>query len=72
MEYSLSMTFLTETGDKSTVNIGGVKNDLTEGDAIALMDILIANNIFINKKGNLVSKYGAKLTQRASTEFEIA
>ncbi|WP_297430866.1 DUF2922 domain-containing protein, partial [Clostridium sp.] len=41
MEYSLSMTFLTEFGLKSSLSISGVKPTVTKEQANALMDIII-------------------------------
>ena len=37
MEYSLSMTFITEYGLKSTLTISGVKADITKDEANTLM-----------------------------------
>lgn len=71
MEYTLSMTFLTETDDKYTFSVSGVKENLTEENVSALMDIILANDIFISKKGAIASKYSAKVTQRQVTSFEI-
>lgn len=71
MEYTLSMTFLTETDDKYTLSISGVKENLTEEIVTALMDVVLANDIFISKKGAIVSKYSAKVTERQVTKFEI-
>ena len=51
MEYTLTMTFLTETGEKSNISISDVKKGITNDEVQALMDSLIANNIFENKKG---------------------
>ena len=62
MEYTLSMTFLTASGLKSTLSISGVKPTLTEDEANALMDIIIAKNIFKTNSGDLVKKSGAQLT----------
>lgn len=72
MEYGLSMTFITEYGLKSTLTISGVKADITKDEANALMDIIIAKNIFTTKSGAFVKKESAKLTQRQVTQFEIA
>ena len=71
MEYTLTMTFLTETGEKSNISISDVKDGITNGEVQALMDSLITNNIFENKKGALVSKYSAQVTQRAVTKLNI-
>ena len=71
MEYTLTMTFLTETGEKSNISISDVKAGITNDEVQALMDSLIANNIFENKKGVLVSKHSAQVTERAVTKFTI-
>lgn len=57
MEYTLTMTFLTKTGEKSNISISDVKDGITNEEVQALMDSLIENNIFQNKKGALVSKH---------------
>ena len=71
MEYSLSMTFVNAGGDKVSVTIADVKNALTQTEVSALMDAVIAKNVFTSNGGDLVSKYGAQLTQRQTTKFEI-
>lgn len=72
MEYSLSMTFITEYGLKSTLTISGVKADITKDEANTLMETIITKNIFITKSGALVRKESAQLTQRQVTKFEVA
>ncbi|AWK52795.1 DUF2922 domain-containing protein [Clostridium beijerinckii] len=72
MEYVLSMTFLTEYGEKSTLSINGVKSTITQVEANALMDTIIAKNIFLPAAGALVSKSTAQLTERKVTKYEVA
>ncbi|AVK51187.1 hypothetical protein AXY43_25970 [Clostridium sp. MF28] len=72
MEYSLSMTFLTVAGEKSTLSVSGVKPTLTKDEINALMDTVIAKNVFKTNSGDLVKKSGAQVTQRQVTKFEIA
>ncbi|OCB00077.1 DUF2922 domain-containing protein [Clostridium beijerinckii] len=72
MEYSLSMTFLTVAGEKSTLSVSGVKPTLTKDEVNALMDTVIANNIFKTNSGDLVKKSGAQVTQRQVTKFDVA
>ncbi|MBE6089893.1 DUF2922 domain-containing protein [Clostridium beijerinckii] len=72
MEYTLSMTFLTEAGEKSTLSISGVKSTLTKAEVNTLMDVVIAKNIFKTDSGDLVKKSGAQLTQRQVTKYEVA
>ena len=71
MEYTLTMTFLTETGEKTNISISDVKDGITNDEVQALMYSLIENNIFENKKGVLVSKYSAQVTERAVTKFTV-
>lgn len=71
MEYTLTMTFLTETGEKSNISISGVKDGITNDEVKVLMDSLIENNIFENSKGRLVSKYSAQVTERQVTKFTV-
>ena len=71
MEYTLTMTFLAESGEKSNTSISDVKAGITNDEVQALMDSLIENNIFENKKGALVSKYSAQVTERAVTKFTV-
>lgn len=56
MEYSLSMTFLTETGLKTNFSISGVNQDATPAQINSLMDIMIQKNIFLTSSGALVKK----------------
>ena len=71
MEYTLTMTFLTETGEKTNISISDVKDGITNEEVQALMDSLIENNIFDNKKGALVSKHSAQVTERSVTKFTV-
>ena len=65
------MTFLTSTGEKATLSVSDVKENLTQEEAVALMDTIIANDIFETSKGSFVAKSAAQVTERAVTKFEI-
>lgn len=71
MEYSLQMVFLCESGEKSSITISEVKSELTNTDVIALMDTIIASNIFETSKGALISKYSAQVVQREVTKWDL-
>lgn len=71
MDYSLSLTFVNASGDKISLAISGVKDNLSKAEVTALMDNIIANNIFLSKGGALVSKYGAQITQRQTTKIDV-
>ena len=72
MEYTLSLTFITERGIKNNLGIPNVKADLTKDQVNALMDTIIAKNIFRSNGGNLTKKSGAQITQRQVTKFDLA
>ena len=72
MEYTLSMTFLTAMGVKSTLSVSGVKATITEDEANALMDLIIAKNIFVTTTGALAKKESAQLAERKVTKYDVA
>ena len=71
MEYSLQMVFLCESGEKSSITISDVKPGLTNSDVIALMDTIIASNVFETSKGALISKYSAQVVQREVIKWDL-
>ena len=71
MEYSLQMVFICESGENSSITISEVKPGLTNTDVIALMDTIIASNIFETNKGALISKYSAQVVQREVTKWDL-
>lgn len=71
MEYILTLTFMTEGNKKSSLTITGVNSSIDADDANALMDAILANDIFETKSGAFVSKVDAKLTERKITEFSV-
>ena len=71
MEYSLSMTFVTETGDKVSMTVSGVKSNISQAEVSTLMDTIIAKDVFLTKNGSLSAKYSAQLTQREVTKFDL-
>lgn len=70
-EYILQMVFLTDANEKWTYSISGVKPSLSDENVGAIMDIILANDVFVTKKGALASKYSAKITQRQVTVLDI-
>ena len=72
MEYTLTMVFITQTGEKQSLTLSGVKEGLTQGEVIALMDAILASAIFTSTKGDLVSKYNAYVTAKKVTEHKVA
>jgi len=72
MEYTLSMTFLTAMGVKSTLSVSGVKAAITEDEAIDLMDLIIAKNIFVTTTGAFANKESSQLTEKKITKYSVA
>lgn len=71
MEYSLQMVFLCENGEKTSMTISEVKAGLTQANIVALMDNIIANNIFVTQNGALTGKYSAQVVQREVTKWDL-
>ena len=71
MDYTLSMTFLNLSGDKVPITITGIRTGVTQGDASALMDVIIAKDVFYNKGGSLSAKYSAQVTERSVTKLDV-
>jgi len=72
MDYILNLTFLCSNGDKASMSIDPVSPTIAPEEAIALMDVILAKNVFITKNGSLVGRYGANLIQRQVTKFAVA
>lgn len=72
MEYTLSMTFLTDAGTKASLSISGVKNTITETEVNSLMDTIISKDVFETNAGSFVKKSDAKLTAKNVTDYKIA
>lgn len=74
MEYTLNLVFATSGGKNVTFSISDVKSDAqkVEIDANALMDLMIAKNVFTTSSGDLVSKVSASLVERKATKLTVA
>ena len=70
-EYILQMVFLTDANEKWTYSVSGVKPSISDENVSAIMDIILANDVFECKKGAIASKYSAKITQRQVTVLDI-
>ena len=71
MEYILSMTFICENGEKTTLSVDGVKSSITKEEITNLMNIIITINIFLPKHGSLTTKDGATLTEKTTTAYSF-
>jgi len=73
------MRFLTNTeGKYFTLTVDDIKSDgtgaaiVTEVEVNALMDLVIAKNIFISSNGNLIGKKDAKVVTTDTAIVEVA
>ena len=77
--HNLVMRFLTSIeGKYFTLTVDDIKADetgvptVTEIEVNALMDLVIANNIFLSANGNLTGKKDAKIVTTDTSTVEVA
>lgn len=66
---TLEMVFVTEGNKEVTVAVKDPKDSLTLAEVQAVMDTIIAKNVFSSKTGDLVSVKEAQIRQLAITEL---
>ncbi|GFP76408.1 DUF2922 domain-containing protein [Clostridium fungisolvens] len=71
MDYTLAMTFINTNGDKLSLSVSDVKPDISSAEVGALMDTIVAKDIFLSKGCSIAAKYDAQITQRQTTKFDI-
>ncbi len=71
MAKSLSMSFLNEEGKKSSITLNNVKEDVTEAEVKAAMDVIIAKNVFESNGLDLKTKDSAHLVERNSSSLTV-
>lgn len=65
----LVMSFNNEQGKKVNLTIRGIKDTLTETEVAAVMDDIIAKNIFLSSGGKLVEKVKADIITKNVNEL---
>lgn len=71
MSKTLTMSFLNEEGRRAAIRLNAVKEDVTELDVQAAMDVILARNIFSTKGGDLKIKDSAVIVNRENTELAV-
>ena len=66
---TLEMIFATESGKEVTVAVKDPKDGLTLAEVQAVMNTIIARNIFSSTSGDLVTAKEAQIRQLAITEL---
>lgn len=64
MSYTLSLSFITSNGSKSSISISGARPNLTKEEVENLMNLIIDNNFFETKNGSLVAINSAKVVKK--------
>ncbi|WML36749.1 DUF2922 domain-containing protein [Clostridium sp. OS1-26] len=71
MSTPLVMNFLNEAGKKTAVRINNVKEDITDSEAKAAMEVILAKNIFATSGGDLKAIDSAELIDKSSTDLSV-
>ncbi|MGL5245657.1 MAG: DUF2922 domain-containing protein [Sarcina sp.] len=65
-ELSLIMNFKNTQGKETTITLNHIKEGLTSEEVAAVMDAIIANNLFESSGGSLVSKVKAQIVDKTT------
>ena len=70
-EVKLLMTFMTQFGRKVSLFVTDPREDITESEIKAVMDLIIEKNIFAPSGEDIVTAKDAKIVQTETTEFDL-
>lgn len=70
-EVKLLMTFMTQFGRKVSLFVTDPREDITESEIKAVMDLIIEKNIFAPIGEDIVTAKDAKVVQTETTEFDL-
>ena len=68
---TLQMIFKTTEGANLTVNLGDLKEDLTDSEVATVMDEIVANQLFASNKGPVVAKNKAQIVTQSVAELAV-
>lgn len=71
IEVKLLMTFMTQFGRKVSLFVTDPREDITEAEIKAVMDLIIEKNIFAPSGEDIVTAKDAKVVQTETTEFDL-
>jgi hypothetical protein len=71
IEVKLLMSFMTQFGRKVSLFVTDPREDVTEAEIKAVMDLIIAKNIFAPAGEDLITAKDAKIVQTETTEFDL-
>jgi hypothetical protein len=67
----LIMTFLTELGRKISISLDDPREDISEEEVVAAMNLIVDKNIFTPYGSELVSGVDAKIVLTDTQEFDL-
>lgn len=71
LEVKLLMTFMTQFGRKVSLFVTDPREDVTETEIKAVMDLIVEKNIFAPNGEDIVSAKEAKIVQTETKEFDL-
>ncbi|SHE66575.1 DUF2922 domain-containing protein [Desulforamulus putei] len=71
MSKTLELIFVNMAGSKVTLRVAEPRDNLQESEVRAVMDQIVAKDIFTSPGGSLVSAAGARIVSRDVTEMDI-
>lgn len=71
VKYNLVLTFKTTSGANANLTIQDCDPNLEKTQIAALMDVIIAKNIFTTKSGDFASKVSAKIVATSQEKYEL-
>jgi hypothetical protein len=71
MDKTLQMVFLNNSGKSVSLNISGVKDDVTPVEIKTVMELIIAKNIFDSTGGDLKTIMSANVVSRDVQEITV-
>lgn len=71
LEVKLLMTFMTQFGRKVSLFVTDPRENVTEAEIKAVMDLIVEKNIFAPNGEHIVSAKEAKIVQTETKEFDL-
>lgn len=65
------MVFLNNSGKNVSMNISGIKEDITAAEIKTVMETIISKNIFISTGGDLKSIMSASLVSKDTQQLSV-
>ena len=72
MDRIVEMSFVKSNGKKFTLKLGSVKEDVTEEQVNALMDIIVQKDVYSFDGATISEKEGANLVTVQQTPFKMS